>query len=41
MTTLSPVATLDNVKNLLTLVLSEANRIKEAIAQGTYTPAID
>nr|WP_314711110.1 aspartate aminotransferase family protein [uncultured Comamonas sp.] len=41
MTTLSPVATLDNVKNLLTLVLSEANRIKDAIAQGTYTPAID
>ncbi len=41
MTTLSPVATLDNVKNLLTLVLSEANRIKDAIANGTYTPAID
>lgn len=41
MTTLSPVATLDNVKNLLTLVLSEANRIKDAIALGTYTPAID
>ena len=41
MTTLSPVATLENVKNLLTLVLSEANRIKDAIAQGTYTPAID
>lgn len=41
MTTLSPVATLDNVKNLLTLVLIEANRIKDAIADGTYTPAID
>jgi len=41
MTTLSPVATLDNVKNLLALVLSEANRIKDAIADGAYTPAID
>ncbi len=41
MTTLSPVATLDNVKNLLALVLNEADRIKDAIADGTYTPAID
>ncbi|MCX5468134.1 pyridoxal phosphate-dependent decarboxylase family protein [Acinetobacter nematophilus] len=41
MTTLSPVATLDNVKNLLALVLEEADRIKAAIADGTYTPAID
>lgn len=41
MTTLSPVATLDNVKNLLGLVLSVADRIKDAIAEGTYTPAID
>lgn len=41
MTTLSPVATLDNVKNLLGLVLTEAERIKDAIAAGTYTPAID
>ena len=41
MTTLSPVATLDNVKNLLALVLAEADRIKDAIADGTYTPAID
>lgn len=41
MTTLSPVATLDNVKALLALVLSEAERIKAPIQQGTYTPAID
>ena len=41
MTTLSPVATLENVKNLLALVLEEADRIKDAIADGTYTPAID
>ena len=41
MTTLSPVATLENVQNLLNLVLTEAERIKDAIADGTYTPAID
>ena len=41
MTTLSPVATLDNVKNLLALVIAEADRIKGPIADGTYTPAID
>ena len=41
MTTLSPVATLDNVKNLLRLVLEEADRIKDPIQAGTYTPAID
>lgn len=41
MTTLSPVATLENVKNLLALVLAEADRIKGPIAEGTYTPAID
>ncbi|WP_287910311.1 aspartate aminotransferase family protein [Acinetobacter sp.] len=41
MTTLSPVATLENVQNLLALVLAEAERIKGAIADGTYTPAID
>ncbi|MEZ2902220.1 aspartate aminotransferase family protein [Acinetobacter terrestris] len=41
MTTLSPVATLDNVKNLLALVLAEADRIKGPIQAGTYTPAID
>ncbi len=41
MTTLSPVATLENVQNLLALVLAEADRIKDAIAAGTYVPAID
>ena len=41
MTTLSPVATLENVQNLLGLVLSEADRIKDAIAEGHYTQAID
>ena len=41
MTTLSPVVTLENVKNLLDLVLAEADRIKGPIQAGTYTPAID
>ena len=41
MTTLSPVATLDNVKNLLALVLAEADRIKGPIADGTYVTALD
>ena len=41
MTTLSPVATLDNVKNLLNLVLAEADRIKGPIQAGTYVTAID
>ncbi|TCH65404.1 aspartate aminotransferase family protein [Acinetobacter sp. ANC 4862] len=41
MTTLSPIATLDNVKNLLRLVLEEADRIKGPIQAGTYKPAID
>ena len=41
MTTLSPVATLDNVKSLLALVLAESDRIKDDIVAGTYTPAID
>ena len=41
MTTLSPVATLENVQNLLALVLVEADRIKDAIVAGTYVPAID
>ena len=41
MTTLSPVATLDNVKNLLALVLAEADRIKGSIADGTYVTALD
>lgn len=41
MTTLSPIATLENVQALLAQVLSEAERIKDAIAKGEYTPAID
>ncbi|QIM68241.1 L-2,4-diaminobutyrate decarboxylase [Basfia succiniciproducens] len=41
MTTLSPIATLENVKALLALVLAEAERIKDAIANGTYVPPID
>ena len=41
MTTLSPIATLENVKALLAQVLAEANRIKDAIANGTYVPPID
>lgn len=41
MTTLSPIATLENVQQLLAQVLSEADRIKDAIAQGVYTPPID
>ena len=40
MTTLSPVVTLDDVKNLLNLVMQEAERIKGHIAEGTYTPPI-
>ncbi|AKO36479.1 2,4-diaminobutyrate decarboxylase [[Haemophilus] ducreyi] len=41
MTTLSPIATFENVKALLEQVLAEAERIKDAIAQGTYVPPID
>ncbi|OOH90802.1 aspartate aminotransferase family protein [Pasteurellaceae bacterium 15-036681] len=41
MTTLSPIATLENVKALLAQVLAESDRIKDAIAKGEYTPAID
>ncbi|MFB6348174.1 pyridoxal phosphate-dependent decarboxylase family protein [Moraxella sp. ZJ142] len=41
MTTLSPVATLDDVKNLLTQVLAQAELIKDDIKNGTYTPPID
>ncbi|MGQ8821347.1 pyridoxal phosphate-dependent decarboxylase family protein [Bibersteinia trehalosi] len=41
MTTLSPIATLENVKALLAQVLDEADRIKNAIVDGSYTPAID
>lgn len=41
MTTLSPIATLDNVKALLAQVLTEADRIGDDIKNGTYTPPID
>lgn len=41
MTTLSPIATLDNVKALLAQVLAEADRIGDDIKNGTYTPPID
>ena len=41
MTTLSPVATLENVQALLAQVLAEAERIKGDIASGNYTPPID
>lgn len=41
MTTLSPIATLDNVKALLAQVLAEAERIKQSIVDGSYTPPID
>lgn len=40
MTTLSPIATLENVQNLLSQVQAEADRIKDSIANGTYTPPI-
>ncbi len=40
MTLLSPVATLDNVKNLLTLIETEATRIQDAIVSGTYVSPI-
>lgn len=41
MTTLSPVVTLENVQALLAQVLAEAERIKDDIASGNYTPPID
>lgn len=41
MTTLSPIATLDNVKALLAQVQTQADKIKEAIAKGEYIPPID
>ncbi len=41
MTTLSPIATLENVKSLLSQVLAEAERIKDDIQNGTYVPPID
>ena len=40
MTTLSPVVSFDDVKNLLSLVLAEAERIKAPIAEGRYTAPI-
>lgn len=41
MTTLSPIATIQNVQALLSHVLAEAERIKDDIKNGTYTPPID
>ncbi|VEG12151.1 pyridoxal phosphate-dependent decarboxylase family protein [Moraxella cuniculi] len=41
MTTLSPIATLENVQALLAQVLAEADRIKDDIKNGSYTPPID
>lgn len=40
MTTLSPIATLEDVQALLSQVLAEAERIKDDIKNGTYTPPI-
>ncbi|SDC05638.1 pyridoxal phosphate-dependent decarboxylase family protein [Acinetobacter boissieri] len=40
MTLLSPVATLDNVKALFEQILTESERIKASIVDGTYTPPI-
>ncbi|MBF7686946.1 pyridoxal phosphate-dependent decarboxylase family protein [Acinetobacter rathckeae] len=40
MTLLSPVATLDNVKSLLQQILTESDRIKTSIVDGSYTPPI-
>ncbi|MBF7682692.1 aspartate aminotransferase family protein [Acinetobacter sp. B5B] len=40
MTLLSPVATLDHVKSLLDQILTESDRIKASIVDGTYTPPI-
>jgi diaminobutyrate decarboxylase len=41
MTLLSPVATFEDVQNLLSLVLAEAERIKDDIAAGVYVPPVD
>ena len=41
MTTLSPIATLENVKALLNQVLAQADEIKDSIVKGDYQPAID
>lgn len=40
MTTLSPIATLENVQALLTQVQQQAEQIKDAITQGHYVPAV-
>ncbi|MFZ7282890.1 pyridoxal phosphate-dependent decarboxylase family protein [Avibacterium avium] len=41
MTTLSPIATLENVQALLAQVQETADNIKDAIVAGNYVPAID
>ena len=41
MTTLSPIATLDNVKALLAQVLAQADDTNDRIITGDYQPAID
>ncbi|QLB12544.1 L-2,4-diaminobutyrate decarboxylase [Bisgaardia hudsonensis] len=41
MTLLSPIVTLENVTNLLTQVLDQANKIQDLIVTGEYTPPID
>lgn len=41
MTTLSPIATFDDVKTLLDLVIQTAKNIQDAIVNGNYTPVID
>lgn len=40
MTTLSPIATIENVKALLEQVMKEAERIKDDIVAGKYVPPI-
>lgn len=40
MTLLSPVIQLEDVQNLLNQVINEADRIKDSILAGTYTPPI-
>ncbi|WP_040976904.1 pyridoxal phosphate-dependent decarboxylase family protein [Necropsobacter massiliensis] len=40
MTTLSPIATLENVQALLAQVLSEAHRIKDLIVRGEYVEVV-
>lgn len=40
MTLLSPIITVENVQDLLSQVMNEAQRIKDSIIAGTYTPPI-